>query len=108
MVVYSVDRVRHTYACTLPSLLRSAPSPHNLLTVPHLFNDTYVVFSLALIQHNLCHYSRHMFMCCFSHVSPHVTVLIYEQFSESSEKRETWVLSLVVMVSIDIQHLQLI
>ena len=41
--------------------------PHNLLTVHHLFNATYDVFSLALTQHNLCHYTWHVqFFICFT------------------------------------------
>ena len=38
------------YACTLPSLCSGAPS--HLLTVHHIFNATYVVFSLTLTYHN--------------------------------------------------------
>ena len=79
--LYSLGRVRHTYACTLPSLRSGDPSHATTLferTVHSLFIATFVVFSLALTQHNLCHYTRHMFMHSFSYVSPHVTVLSYE------------------------------
>ena len=59
---------------------------HNLLTVYHLFNATYVVFPLALTQHTLCHYTRHMFMNSFSYVLPHVTVLSNEYFTEVEQQ----------------------
>ena len=85
----SLGHVRHTYACTLSFNVRWCTPSHRLLTVHHLVIATYVVFSLAFTQHNLCHYTRHMFIYIISYVSPHITVFILNNSLKSRSKRET-------------------
>ena len=66
--LYSLGCLRHTYACTLPSLHSGDPSHTTTLferTVHSLFIATSVVFSFALTKHNLCHYTLHMYIYRF-------------------------------------------